>query len=314
LDKDNNVPLSKGSSQKSFVKNIKTELAAGKPMKQSLAIAYAMKRKRKKMAAGGVAGGSANRTKGAARIRNEEGQIGVHTSSSIHTPGESRMGYHSQESTNAPETYKSPGTRNLFGKEQKTKSHAQSAREEHERVSAESSQIKPKLQGLSEGGEVHSCPSCGYAAGGEVTQDSTDSPEVLQARQSVADSFKGALGHAEGGEIEEHDMVDRIMDQRSGYVEGDEMYPHAKDKMFDVTNKYSEGGKVANQDEIEAGFDPNEFDVLHLEDDLKSTYGDDDNAGDSLGNKGEDARRSDLVDRIMLRNFKQKIPRGYPGR
>lgn len=39
------MPLSFGKSQKSFEKNIKTEMAAGKPQKQSLAIAYSMKRK-----------------------------------------------------------------------------------------------------------------------------------------------------------------------------------------------------------------------------------------------------------------------------
>jgi hypothetical protein len=34
------MPLSSGKSHASFVKNIKTELAAGKPRKQALAIAY----------------------------------------------------------------------------------------------------------------------------------------------------------------------------------------------------------------------------------------------------------------------------------
>lgn len=39
------MPLKKGSSQKTFVKNLKTELKAGKPKKQSLAISYSVKRK-----------------------------------------------------------------------------------------------------------------------------------------------------------------------------------------------------------------------------------------------------------------------------
>ena len=49
------MPLSKGSSQKSFVKNLKSEMESGHPQKQSLAIAYSMKRKaqKKKMAEGG---------------------------------------------------------------------------------------------------------------------------------------------------------------------------------------------------------------------------------------------------------------------
>lgn len=42
------MPLSKGKSKKSFSKNVKTEMAAGKPQKQAVAIAYAVKRKKKK--------------------------------------------------------------------------------------------------------------------------------------------------------------------------------------------------------------------------------------------------------------------------
>jgi hypothetical protein len=38
------MPLIKSSSKKAFGKNVKAELAAGKPLKQSLAIAYSEKR------------------------------------------------------------------------------------------------------------------------------------------------------------------------------------------------------------------------------------------------------------------------------
>jgi hypothetical protein len=48
------MPLIKGKSPEAFKSNLKAELSAGKPMKQSLAIAYAVKRKAKKMASGGV--------------------------------------------------------------------------------------------------------------------------------------------------------------------------------------------------------------------------------------------------------------------
>lgn len=47
------MPLINGKSKESFVNNMKTEMNAGKPKAQSLAIAYAMKRKAKKMAEGG---------------------------------------------------------------------------------------------------------------------------------------------------------------------------------------------------------------------------------------------------------------------
>jgi len=38
------MPLMKSSSKEAFNKNVKAEIAAGKPVKQSLAIAYATKR------------------------------------------------------------------------------------------------------------------------------------------------------------------------------------------------------------------------------------------------------------------------------
>ncbi len=48
------MPLITGKSPSSFSKNVQTEMEAGKPLKQSLAIAYAMKRKAEKMAKGGM--------------------------------------------------------------------------------------------------------------------------------------------------------------------------------------------------------------------------------------------------------------------
>lgn len=42
------MPLKKGSSPKAFKENIKTEVKAGKPVKQAVAIAYSVKRDAKK--------------------------------------------------------------------------------------------------------------------------------------------------------------------------------------------------------------------------------------------------------------------------
>lgn len=48
------MPLSSGKSPKSFSKNVKTEMEHGKPQKQAVAIAYAVKRHAQKKAKGGM--------------------------------------------------------------------------------------------------------------------------------------------------------------------------------------------------------------------------------------------------------------------
>ncbi len=42
------MPLQRGTSKKAFQQNIKTEIAAGKPQKQAVAIAYSEKRRKKR--------------------------------------------------------------------------------------------------------------------------------------------------------------------------------------------------------------------------------------------------------------------------
>lgn len=305
----------------------------GMPQKQSLAIAYAMKRKRMKMADGGKVDPTPTpdpspiidpdeATKAQSSMRQAFGYADGGKVKGVHESyyddgegGESRTG---------------ALARNIdLGKGRK-----EMAVNEHNRVLGEmKSMPKPKLQGMAEGGEMHhggcQCPGCCemMAQGGQITDNYQPSNKVdtkpdlgfhefdkdyVEHEGDVKRPNMMAMGedgkrlnkhpvgmHAETS-MEEEDLVDRIMMNRKQNSAGEA--------------KYSEGGKVANQDEIEAGFDPNEFDDLHLRDDLESSYGEDDNAGDDLGNKQEDKDRADLVDRIMLKNFKQKIPRGYPGR
>ena len=42
------MPLTSGKSRKAFSSNVKAEMAAGKPQKQALAIAFSVKRKSKR--------------------------------------------------------------------------------------------------------------------------------------------------------------------------------------------------------------------------------------------------------------------------
>lgn len=91
---------------------------------------------------------------------------------------------------------------------------------------------------------------------------------------------------AEGGEVEDGDMVDRIM-----------------------RKKYSEGGMVANDDKVLADFLPNEFDELAKDDDLDFSYTGA-NSGDEIGNEQEDEDRRDIVARIMRSRAKRdRMPR-----
>ena len=63
----------KSKSPEAFDKNLKTEMHAGKPLKQSLAIAYAMKRKAKKMAHGGM-------------VHEDEMESGYESEPEVHDP------------------------------------------------------------------------------------------------------------------------------------------------------------------------------------------------------------------------------------
>ena len=317
------MPLIKGKSEKSFVKNLKTEMEHGHPQKQSLAIAYAMKRKaqRKKMADGGSAAPeptpqptptpeteSAQKSMRQAFGYADGGNVGVNKPvNPAHTvgagKGESKAGDYARWGL-AHEMAKNPSAA--------SRDYAKAKKEHENTLSELKSMPSPKLKGLAEGGFVgsyqspcheHCVQPCeiheqvsGYE---EMPMQHERHNEMAHSEDDKMLNQQSVDMHAETS-MHEEDLVDRIMMNRKKNNEGEA--------------KFSEGGKVANSDEIEAGFDPNEFDDLHLRDDLESSYGEDDNAGDDLGNAGEDERRRDLVDRIMLKSFKQKIPRGYPGR
>ena|ERR1700677_4155524 len=144
------------------------------------------------------------------------------------------------------------------------------------------------------------------AEGGAADSTVNSDPNKLQ---SVSDSFKGAVhSYAEGGEASAMEEDDKDLNQLPV-----DMKKETEDSDDDLVmrimkKRYSEGGKVANQDEKITGDMPNEFDVLHLDDDLESSY-DGANSGDELGNDQEDEDRKDIVSRIMKsRAKKDRLP------
>lgn len=95
--------------------------------------------------------------------------------------------------------------------------------------------------------------------------------------------------HAVENQDEKEDMVGRIMKQRAQH--------------------YSKGGRVANEDHGPkdsrlADFSPNEFDDLALRDDLEDSYTGA-NSGDELSDEREDEDRKDIVARIMKSRAKK---------
>ncbi len=97
---------------------------------------------------------------------------------------------------------------------------------------------------------------------------------------------------AEGGEA-----------QMDGDMDGDDMISRIMSK------RMAKGGEVANDDEIVADFEPNEFDDMPLDDHLDESYTGA-NSGDEIGNAQEDEDRDDMVSRIMKsRRLKDRNPR-----
>lgn len=96
----------------------------------------------------------------------------------------------------------------------------------------------------------------------------------------------------------------------SDYDAADKVMKMAAGGMVDriMKKRMSKGGMVANDDEITADFQPNDFDDLALRDDLEFEY-DGATSGDEIGNAGEDERRKDIVARIMKsRSKKDRMP------
>ena len=295
------MPLFHGKSNKDFTHNLKTEMHEGKPLKQSLAISYALKRRGQKEAKGGEMCAHGGPMKCESGCYAEGGDTGMRaTGTGVHEANHDRGSAAGSFSRAAVKG-------NTSIPKEKLNSWA---KEEHQRVLGEMRADKGDRKYMAEGGMLtddgyqpeHIVKVDGDFADHE--KDEYDQEEYNKKHPMHADEMameedarklnehgeieEGPQGEymAEGGQItdnhqdEEHeeDMVGRIMKQRQ--------------MMF------SKGGRVANDTGITAGFEPNEFDDLHLRDDLEQ-HDTGANSGDELSNEGEDQRREDMVSRIM---------------
>ncbi len=291
------MPLSHGKSEKSFKKNVATEMEAGKPQKQSLAIAYSIQRKAKakKMAEGGAVDENGQPihmlpepTPKSSDLKEEKHQAVKPQPAPTATPLPTikpSSDYDDYDYGNEPVmvtgTFAQGGDVSIVDSIMS------------KRKMAKGGKVDPNDPDFMKKDPSYQGPS-GPIVGGsdpfkktdwsdtveEMSPEEMSPEEVKQTEREIENPEHGASGSwADGG------MVDRIMSKR---------------KMM------SEGGRVANDTVHEDEID--QYDDLVLRDDLAfSETGA--NSGDELGDAGEDERRKDIVSRIMRsRKLKDKLP------
>lgn len=156
------------------------------------------------------------------------------------------------------------------------------------------------------------------AAGGEVDEDAPNLPGAGDFQSG----FRKKTHYAEGGEVAPkpsptpkekphltHEQEEELKGIPAPMAEGGEVHEGFKDDLVNRIMKKLSPGQEANATPPIADELPAEYDDLVLDDNLESTYGDDDNSGDALGNAQEDEDRRDIVSRIMAsRKKKDRLP------
>lgn len=194
------MPLIHGKSDRAFSQNVRTEMEAGKPQKQSLAIAYRLKRKaeHQKMAEGGPVEGGVH-----ADVSSKEWGGGARRGTSL-------AGEHVRGATMAKEK----------GWDKAAASRTESAKNIHrENLNELRSAKKPNL--YADGGIVDRIMSKRYSEGGMIAND--DEPiadtepndfDVLPQEDELEEHYTGANSGDEDGGLADDDMIDRIMLKR----------------------------------------------------------------------------------------------------
>lgn len=286
------MSLIKGKSKKAFGHNVSTEMDSGKPQKQALAIAFNMKRKAKKMAEGGKVGGAETSTTG------NKTKTGGSNPGGASTGGAGTVTITARdlgpEGIRVSDVGGNTESRNAGGMDPSD--------ENDDMMKAEGGEMKSKKQRAIEA--FHGM----MAEGGMAEPADKDSASMQQAKMGAGDDFPNASDQANLKELDSHLSRDEAMMKKAqSYADGGDV-DESSSMVDQIMAKMSKGGQVANQDEAITGDMPNEFDDLHLRDDLEFSETEA-NSGADLGNAREDKDRADMVAQIMKsRAKKDRLP------
>jgi len=330
------MPLLKGKSEKAFKQNVKTEYEAGKPLKQSLAIAYSMKKKAKKMAEGGEIESAMRGEQSAAHECDMCGGAGCpscneeHESDRHDSAGEPMMAEGGQITDN----YNSPSTK---GHQTKGGSvdpeDAWTPIHEGDHKRPNSMAMSEDDRDINQHGEIEEGPQGGmYASGGYVSDGTKENARASMHRSNTLAESRGVgrkVGQVPGGNPKtDHEYkLAEIKKQKTGYfaeggqiTDNEQSDAHEMDMVGRIMKQrqqmFSKGGQVANntdrdekypmphRDDMGSGH----YDDLVNRDELSFSYTGA-NSGDELSSPGEDERRRDIVSRVMAsRRKKDRLP------
>lgn len=268
----------------------------------SMAMAYGMKKRAKKCHGGEMAAGGGVEPSGYYETEDRK-------ESSEQSKDDMETKRYMQSQANKP---KHQGVHEAFTKGTSVANQAGGATEKylHKQKHSELQQMNKKKD-MGMGYPKH------FARGGMMTgsgyqSDCVDGCEDPAHIHEEASGFVDHMGDDKkhnGMAMHEDDMdFNQHGDMDEGAGGMDEMSPIVKRIMMGRMKGFSQGGKVANSDMPEADFMPNEFDDLHLRDDLEQ-HDTGANSGDEMGDEQEDHDRKDIVSRIMKsRKKKDRMP------
>lgn len=263
------MPLIHGKSPASFSKNVATEMHEGKPLKQSLAIAYSMKRRAKKEEE---------------RRKMEDG--GEVKKPDYYVSGDMKLS--------------GPGVRSIEGAFKKQMAHGG-------RCESHGVEMCEMCHGgkMAHGGFVHEEKATGYHSLPEEHEKHNHAAihEDDRMLNQHGEEEVGPEGIEEDSEHHYDRKVSHPVENQSDHEDMVGEIMHARRKHF------SHGGRVANDTPIVAGFEPNQFDDLVKDDDDMEFHYTGANSGDEIGDHREDEDRHDMVREIMRdRRKKGRMP------